>query len=215
MTPIQSGLTIAVLAAIGNFGSSAAIAQAEAEQAQPSRNVAPSLVAQAAPTPFCRRPNRRLDVYSQPSVGENSASRVTIESDTNLFLVERTSGSGFVIEEGFVEVIVPSANSTLGYVIARHLKGCVGQVTPNPEPQSQCARVNVSFLTVRDGASLTARPIGELRGGQTVRIVGDRPGAVQPRRVWAQIPFGGGTGWTAETGAFGNARNLSDRFTCP
>ncbi|MGB3613387.1 MAG: SH3 domain-containing protein [Elainellaceae cyanobacterium] len=214
MNLIQSGLTVAILAAMSNFGPSAAIAQVEEERTQSSADTTPSLLAQASPTPFCRRPNRRLDVYSQPSVGDNSASRATIESDTNLFLVERTSGGGFVIEEGFVEVIVPSANSTLGYVIARHLKGCVGG-DPDPEPQAQCARVNVSFLTVRDGASLNARAIGELRGGQTVRIVGDSPGAVQPRRIWVQIPFGGRTGWTAETGAFGTSRNLSDRFTCP
>ena len=112
-------------------------------------------------------------------------------------------------------MIVPSAGSTLGYVIARHLKGCGARPDPTPDPRAQCARVDVSLLTVRSDASLGARAIGQVSGGRVVRILDSRNGAIQPRRVWAQIPFGSGSGWAAETNATGTGRNLSERFPCP
>ncbi|MGF1536796.1 MAG: SH3 domain-containing protein [Elainellaceae cyanobacterium] len=178
-----------------------------------------AILAQAGPTPFCRRANRRLDIYSQPSVSNESQTRATIERGTDVFIVEQRSGEGFVVENGFAEVIVPSANSALGYVIARHLTGCIGQnPLPRPDPQpttrSQCATVAVPFLNVRTTSSTLARTLGEVRQGQTVRILGDRQ-STQNGRLWANITFGSTTGWVAETGSSGTLRNLSDRFPCP
>ncbi|MEO0406024.1 MAG: SH3 domain-containing protein [Cyanobacteria bacterium P01_A01_bin.135] len=211
MNLIRSGLALALISVIGPLGPLANAARGQT----PAPSTA--LVAQARPTPFCRRANRRLDVYSLPSVGSESVRRATIEADTEVYLVERAPGGGFIVEEGFVEAIVPSAGSTLGYVIARHLKSCAGRPDPDPDPNPEqvCARVDVPFLTVRNDASLGARAIGQLSGGRVVRILDSRNGAIQRNRVWAQIPFGSGTGWTAETNSTGTSRNLSRRFTCP
>ncbi len=211
MNVVKSGLIAAFLAAtvdVGTMGAAAAVAQGLTSSETSS---AATLLAQA-PTPFCRRANRSLDVYSRPSVDSDSATRATIEVDTSVFLVDRAEGGGFVVQNGFVEVIVPSANSALGYVIARHLKGCGGMPPPQ---EALCSRVTVPFLNVRAAASVLARTIGSVSTGQTVRIVGDSPGSVQGQRVWANIEFGNTTGWIAETAASGEPRNLSDRFPCP
>ena len=215
MNLIRSGLTLVLMTAMSHFGPLSTVVRGQTEPLPPPE----TLVAQARPTPFCRRANRRLDVYSLPSVGSESDTRATIESDTEVFLVERAPGGGFIIEDGFVEVIVPSAGSSLGYVIARHLKGCISRPDPDPgpdpDPEEICARVAVPFLTVRSDASLRARAIGEVTGGRVVRILDSRNGAIQRNRIWAQIPFGNGTGWAAETNSTGTSRNLGRRFPCP
>ncbi|MGF1513305.1 MAG: SH3 domain-containing protein [Elainellaceae cyanobacterium] len=220
MAVVKSGLAVVVLTAAINALPLAAIANVSGAL-QPRVEAAPGLLAQATPTPFCRGANRRLDVYAQPSVGSDSASRATIERDTEVFLVQQTSGDGFVIQDGFAQVVVPSANSIVGYVIARHLKGCSSQSgsqpEPNPQPgtQAQCATVVISFLNVRAASSILARNLGTIGQGQVVRILEEETDSRQGRRIWAQIPFEGATGWVAATGASGETRNLSERFPCP
>lgn len=163
----------------------------------------------------CRVPNRLLDVYSLPSVASDSRSLASLEANTRINLDRNPDGS-FLEENGFVRGYVPSRDLR-GYVIARHLTripGCGEGTTPPPQPQT-CARVTVPALTVRENPAETARPVGEfVSSGEVVRILDDEVEQATGR-TWIQIPIDGTTGWAAETGRFGNGRNLSPRFPCP
>ncbi|MGJ3246040.1 MAG: hypothetical protein ACFE0I_08205 [Elainellaceae cyanobacterium] len=163
----------------------------------------------------CRVPNRLLDVYSLPSVASDSRSLATLQPNTRMSLDRNPDGS-FLEENGFVRGFIASRNLR-GYVIARHLTripGCGDETTPPPQSQT-CARVTVAALTARENPAETARPTGQLvSSGEVVRILDDELERATGR-TWVQVPVDSTTGWVAETGRFGNGRNLSPRFPCP
>ncbi|MGK7928559.1 MAG: hypothetical protein AB4290_25545 [Spirulina sp.] len=143
----------------------------------------------------CRLSNRRVDVYSQPSVDPSSQTLATLEPNVQLVL----AGNG---QQGWISVRQPVE----GFVIARHLTQCSGASAAKPprQPQPQpspSAPVTPALTNLREGScrmaivdlAIRSRPnaetgseIGSVKQGATATLTGktssDRDG-----RLWLQI----------------------------
>jgi hypothetical protein len=142
----------------------------------------------------CRQTNRRIDVYSQPSVGPDSRMVATLEANVQLTL----AGNG---QQGWISV----KNPVEGFFISRHLTKCTdtpasttppSQPQPNPvvpltpalrNIQAGSCRLAIVDLAIRSRPNIeTGGVIGGLKKGATATLTGntssDREG-----RFWLQI----------------------------
>jgi uncharacterized protein YgiM (DUF1202 family) len=152
----------------------------------------------------CRRVNRKVDIFSEPSVASASTVRATLENGSRVTL----AGSG---SNGWVAVSSPVS----GYVIARYLYSttdCGGTTPPPPPPPQSCRRVVAPSegLSVRSGPGTNFSRVGSVFVGDTLRVTGEARSDADGRR-WVQIsrPI---SGWVSSGFPEGN---LSAPFTCP
>ncbi|MBP0017753.1 MAG: SH3 domain-containing protein [Cyanobacteria bacterium SBLK] len=147
----------------------------------------------------CRQSNRRLDVYSQPSVNPGSQTVGTLEANVQVIL----AGNG---QQGWISIRQPVE----GFVIARHLTKCTETPTstpsqpsqPQPQPSpSPVVPITPALTNIREGGcrlaivdlAIRSRPnaetgseIGSVKKGSTATLTGNTSNDPDGR-FWLQI----------------------------
>ncbi|NJL02694.1 MAG: SH3 domain-containing protein [Spirulinaceae cyanobacterium RM2_2_10] len=110
----------------------------------------------------CRQANRRMEIFSEPTVGPNSRFVRTLQPGEQVVL----AGSA---NNGWIPVQVP----TVGFVIARYLTACGTAVvppTPPTRPATACRRATLNLAIRPRPVAGTEPVVGGVAEGQTVTI---------------------------------------------
>ncbi len=146
----------------------------------------------------CRQANRRMEIFSEPTVGPGSRFVRTLEAGEQMVLAGEPN-------DGWVPVRVP----TVGFVIARYLTACGTAVRPTPTPPERpttiCRRAALD-LAIRPRPEAGSQPVvGGVDEGQAVAITQttrrDDEGRTwyeitEPARGWISGGRGGGANLT-------------------